>query len=105
MVEKIFMRQHFLGFQTAGLADTRTVPGSPQCPRVFARIALRSQAGFEDCYGLWVTNSQGNDDDLISLWNLDLALFATAHGDRHFTDGNALNRLISNKNSHSSQHF
>lgn len=49
-----------------GLVDTRPVPGSPQSPRVFAGIALRSQAGLEEGYSLLVVKPLGDDDDLYS---------------------------------------
>jgi hypothetical protein len=50
-----------------GLVDTRPVPGIPQSPRVFAGIALRSQAGFEEGYSLLVVKPLGDDDDLYSV--------------------------------------
>jgi hypothetical protein len=37
-------------------------PAVPACP---TRIALRSQAGFEKGYSLWVVKPLGDDDDLI----------------------------------------
>lgn len=50
-----------------GLVHTGPVPGSPQSPRVFAGIALRSQAGFEEGYSLLVVKPLRDDDDLYSV--------------------------------------
>ena len=52
-----------------------------------------------------MTKTLGDDDDLISLWNLDLALLATVPEDRCLTDGNARLLLISNMTWLNSQHF
>jgi len=52
-----------------------------------------------------VTKTLGDDDDLISLWNLDSALLATVQDDRYSTDGNARLSLISNMTWLNSQHF